>query len=55
LGEPEKARAEVEETLRLNPNRTIAKTLELSPYAESNPALMDAEIAAMRAAGFPEE
>jgi adenylate cyclase len=54
LGDPEKARTEAEETLRLNPNRTIAKTLMLSPYAKSNPALINAEIEAMRAAGFPE-
>ncbi len=52
---PEKAHDEAEETLRLNPNRTIAKTLKLSPYAKSNPALIGAEIEAMRAAGFPEE
>jgi adenylate cyclase len=55
LGHPEKAELEVEETLRLNPNRTIAKTLKLSPYALSNPALIGAEIDAMRAAGFPEK
>lgn len=55
LGQPENAHAEAEETLRLNPNRTIAMTLKLSPYANSNPALIRAEIEAMRAAGFPEQ
>ncbi len=55
LGHPDKAHDEAEETLRLNPNRTIAKTLKLSPYANSNPALIGVEIEAMRAAGFPEK
>ncbi|WP_170134851.1 BTAD domain-containing putative transcriptional regulator [Acuticoccus kandeliae] len=55
LGEPEKAAEEVAATLRLNPSRTIAATLAASPYATSNAALMETEIAAMRAAGFPEE
>lgn len=55
LGEPEKAAQEVAATLRLNPSRTITSTLEASPYSASNPALMSAEIAAMRAAGFPEK
>ena len=55
LGYPEKAKVEAEETLLLNPNRTIAKTLKLSPYANSNPALIGVEIEAMRAAGFPEK
>ncbi len=55
LGEPQKARAAAAETLRINPNRTIAKTIRLSPYAKLNPALLRAEIDAMRAAGLPEE
>lgn len=55
LGEPEKAAQEAAATLRLNPSRTIAWTLDASPYSASNTALMSAEIAAMRAAGFPEQ
>jgi len=55
LGEPEKAAQEAAATLRLNPSRTIAWTLDASPYSASNTALMSAEIAAMRAAGFPEK
>ncbi|RYH06730.1 BTAD domain-containing putative transcriptional regulator [Tropicimonas sp. IMCC6043] len=54
-GDPEKAAQEVAATLRLNPSRTIAATLAASPYSASNSELMSAEIAAMRAAGFPEE
>ncbi len=55
LGAPEKAAEEVATTLRLNPKRTIETTLAASPYAKSNPKLMEAEIAAMRTAGFPEQ
>jgi len=55
LGQPEKARAAAAQTLSINPRRTIKKTIELSPYAKSNPELLAAEIHAMRAAGFPEE
>ena len=55
LGLQEEAAAEVAETLRLNPKRTISNTIEFSPYAESNIPLIQTEIDAMRKAGFPEE
>ncbi len=53
LGQPEKARAEAAESLRIHP-RTIAQHIKLAPYRDSNPALMKVEVDAMRAAGFPE-
>ena len=55
LGQPEKARAEAAKSLRLNPNLTIARHIKLAPYRDSNPALIKAEVDAMRAAGIPEE
>jgi adenylate cyclase len=54
LGQPAQARAAAEEALRINPKRTIANTLRLTPYAKTNPELLNAEIEAMRASGFPE-
>jgi TolB-like protein/Tfp pilus assembly protein PilF len=55
LGQPDKARDAAARAIQLNPNRTIERTIKLSPYAKSNPALLKAEIEAMRAAGFPEK
>ena len=55
LDQPEKARAEAAESLRIRPERTIAQHIKLAPYRDSNPALIKLEVDAMRAAGFPEE